>query len=351
MRNYNFTRKRRRFLLLTVAAVISAEVILRLFFSEKIRFNVQPAIYQADSALYYSYIPDTSFKVGDRTIHINKQGYIDSDFGQKTPDTFRIAFVGSCGVSGAVHKKAYYSFCPMLQQLFRENHLPVRILNCGIDGDNRSMQVFASIKHKVINFDPDLILCEYDLPFRSKPVIRDSYRDCYFEYLVDKSNHTEAGMKMVDKIGSCRGKIDVIYHSYIIRALVYLYKRTSWEEECGRPKSKLIQYIEVYEDHRLRDHRVCPENYTIQYTMEESLRMVNQLKSDLQEKNIAFFLFQYEKDRDLIRFAKENKIPLISLDITFSGKDFFFQDNHMNQYGHQKIADKFYELITKRIIN
>ncbi|MCD8262981.1 MAG: hypothetical protein LUD02_01535 [Tannerellaceae bacterium] len=110
---------------------------------------MEDAIFADDSVLFYVYKPNFDFKVGNKIVHTNKDGYIGEDFGEKTENKFRIAFVGSCGVAGSLHQPEYYSFCPILQQLFTQANSQVEILNCGIDGDYRSLELFKSIDYKV----------------------------------------------------------------------------------------------------------------------------------------------------------------------------------------------------------
>lgn len=61
------------------------ELILRIINPLYIQYGSFPShFYKYDSIIYYNYQPNTSFKVGNKIISINKQGYIGEDF--KTDD-------------------------------------------------------------------------------------------------------------------------------------------------------------------------------------------------------------------------------------------------------------------------
>jgi hypothetical protein len=301
-------------------------------------------------------VPDTAFLInGTAAYRTNKQGFIDADFGCKSPDTFRIAFVGACGVAGTVAAFEYNDFCSVLQQLFHQNHIPVRILNCGIDGAMRNLENLHLIKYKVVHFEPDMILFEYNLPIFTYGLIRECYRERLVEYPRRDPKRWDIGRQMIDNIRKYEKWIDFAYHSYIVRAMVRLYK--NWNEAQwvdGKPHGwakkefhkKLYKYIELYQTKRVELVYLWDENYK-EYTMEESIVMLQDLKKELNEKDITFFMYQYQKDDKVISVARENGIPLISINPAFTEEDFFPKNNHWNQNGYRKVAEQFYELIMK----
>jgi hypothetical protein len=339
-----------------VLTIAIAEIGLRKYCSVQLTFSLRPQIYCIDSLTNYGYVSDTTFLVNGITAYrTNKQGFIDADFGQKSPDTFRIAFAGACGVSGTIAAFEYNDFCSVLQQLFHKNHMPVRILNCGIDGAMRNLENLEMIKYKVANFEPDMILFEYNLPIFTYGLIRECYRERLVEYPRQDPKRWETGKQMIDHLSKYEKWLDVAYHSYIVRAMVRLYKNQNeaqWVE--GKPygwakkdfHKKLHKYIELYQEKKVELVYLWDENYK-EYTMEESISMLQDLKEELNEKGITFFMYQYQKDDKVISVAKENRIPLISLHPTFTENDFFPQNNHWNKNGYDKVAEHFYELIMK----
>jgi hypothetical protein len=109
---------------------------------------------------------------------------------------------------------------------------------------------------------------------------------------------------------------------------------------------KLRRYIELYEFKKVELVYMFDSHWT-EYTMEESVAMLQELNRALQKKGIRFFMYQYGKDRNIINLAKENGLPLVSLNIAFTDDDFLPEKGHWNRNGYQKVAEQFYELIMK----
>lgn len=75
--------------------------------------------------------------------------------------------------------------------------------------------------------------------------------------------------------------------------------------------------------------------------------MIDSLKQRLKKRDIQLFLLKYTKDYEAFSFAKENKLPLLTLNIDFEEDDYFYKDAHHNEKGCKKIANRLYELIVK----
>jgi hypothetical protein len=328
---------KRYIFLVVVLLILLTESVLRIFYSEKYAVAYRPTVYRSLPIVNYGYVPDTCFSLFGKKHYINKQGFIGNDFGQKTTDTFRIAIVGASSVAGTINLTAYYSFCPMLQEKFTETNTKVEVLNCGIDGGGRSLELFKSINHQVVKFQPDIILLEYALPFETWGLVRENYNG----YIVGYPHHDQDGKrrvkKMIDKLNSYKLGIDLLYNSYIMRVMIrYYFKKSEF-------KTKLSHYIELYEAKML----LLGDFNNIVCTMDESVDMLHSLKNELTEKNIKLFLFQYGRNNNVVQTAKENNLPLISLGMTFESTDYFPNDGHWNKIGNRKIAARFYEIITK----
>jgi hypothetical protein len=328
---------KKRVLFIILALLLITEVILRLFFSEKFDVAYRPVVYRSLPIVNYGYVPDTCFTLFGKTHYINKQGFIGPDFEKKTPGTFYIAVIGPSSVSGSINLKSYYSFCPMLQKKFNDHNINVQVLNCGVDGGGRSLELFNSIRYQVAGFKPDMILLEYQLPFETWTFTRENYNGYILGYPVHDMDGKNRVKKMVDKLNVYRPVINGLYHSYIIRSLVRCYFKLSGF------KTKLSWYIELYK----RKLLLLGDFIHTEYTMEKSAQMVHELKKELTENNIRFFLFQYGHNHDVVQVAKENQLPLISLKLSFESDDFFPKDGHWNEKGCQKVAGKLYELVMK----
>lgn len=322
--------------LIILSCILFTEIALRLFWSQELSIRDRhDDIFEDDSVLLYTYKPNKEFKVGGTTLHINEQGYIGKDIGPKSTDTFRIAVIGACEVAGSVHQPEYNSFVPMLQTHFSCQGDKVELLNCGIDGDNRSFEQFMSVEYKVTDFQPDIILLQYGLPFFTQYARRANYRDYKLTYPLNDPEALKRTSHMVDNLYRYSRWIKLISYSYIIRACLNMYYH--------RESNTFSYYINLYKNKNisLGDYKGK------QYSLEESVEMIQILQSRLREKGILLFLFQFGTNKEVISCAKENQLPLISLDVHFVDEDIFYKDGHWNKNGCQKIADCFYRLITR----
>jgi hypothetical protein len=325
--------KKRTVGIIIIGVIIVLEVSLRLFFTYDHVFR--PAIYRQLPVVNYGYVPDTSFILSGERYYINRQGFIGDDYIKETPDSFRIAILGSSMVSGTVNLNRYYSFCPALQRKFSENNIKVKVLNCGVDGIWRNLENFKSIKYQVLDFKPDMILSQYELPFGTKSIIRDHYKGYTVSYPLNDTVAQNDAKKVIDRFCKYEFLISLSHHSFIIKYLV---------KYCiDHSKSEYVKYLRTYQFKVFTCGDFKPE----MQTMEESVAMVHHLKKELEEANIQFFYFQTSKDEKRIKLARENHLPLISLGVSFSREDYMRNDGHLNGAGCEKVADRFYELITK----
>ena len=328
-------KKKKIILLCLVTAFITLEVLLRILYADKLDVAFRPAVYRSLPVVNYGYVPDTCFTLSGKNYYINKQGFIGNDFEEKSVDTFRIAVVGTSVVAGSINLREYYSFCPMLQENFTKNNINVQIINCGIDGGDRSLEVLKSINYQIINFNPDMILMEYVLPFSTWNLIRENYRGYIIGYPAFDKTGPEYTKQIVDNLHKFKPYFDVLYHSYVVRSIFSLYTKTS--------NSHFSWYITLYETKIFVYGNWAP----IDFTLEESADMIHEVKNKLNKLNIQFFLFTPNRDDSLIQTAKKFKLPLISLNTKFSENDYPPEEGHWNMNGCQKVADSFYETLTK----
>lgn len=317
--------------------IILAEIGLRLFWSDELYIKPRVEdVFENDPVIIYQYKSNTYINVGEEKIKVNRDGFIGEDIGPKSPDKFRIAFVGSCGVSGSVHLSEYYSFCPMLQQLFSDNHYNVEILNCGIEGNDRTLEQFLSIEYKVLALEPDIIIMESSLPILTLYTQREYYRDYQISF-PDSDFEGQARLKgMVDNLYDNEWWIKPICASYIVRGCFRFY--------ANRTSNITSAHIQLYQSKR----RISGKFRHVRYTVDESVEMITSLKQRLQEQNISLFMFDYTRNPEFYAFAKEKGLPLIPLNLDFEKQDYFPKDiTHWNGKGCQKIADRLYEIITK----
>ncbi|MCD8265153.1 MAG: hypothetical protein LUD02_14200 [Tannerellaceae bacterium] len=152
------------------------EIILRLYFSKDLDFVGTPTVYQFDPVVHYSYIPNSSFIRKGKKVNINRDGFMGNDFSVRDSNTFRIVVIGSSNISGPNHLLEYHNFPELMEKTFRENNIRVEVLNCGVDGAGRSLQLLQSIPYKILEFELDLILFECELPLYNSNISREAYR-------------------------------------------------------------------------------------------------------------------------------------------------------------------------------
>lgn len=327
---------KKKVLLISIFLVFIAEVSLKLFFSKDLDFVGTPLVYQFDSVVNYSYIPSSKFTRKGEDIFINKQGFIGNDFSVRDSNSFRIVVIGCSSVSGPNHLLEYHSFPPIIEKKFKENHYKVEVLNCGVDGFGRSVQLLQSIPYQILAFDPDLVLFECDLPMHNSNISREAYRGVNIFYPCDNIESREDVKTYVDDFLKYRGFIHILHSSYIMRVAIKLYMKLDFQNYA-------TYYIRAYQSNCWHSWG----NEQLAITMEESIYLIQQIKENLLSRNISFFLFQYHKELDIIQVAKQHNLPLISLDIDFTPEDYYYKDGHWNGNGCEKIAEKFFRLFYK----
>lgn len=327
---------KKKVLLISISLFFIAEISLRLFFPKNLDFVGTPLVYQSDSVVHYSYIPGSKFTRKGKEVFINKQGFIGKDFSVRDSNSFRIVVIGSSSVSGPNHLLEYHSFPPLIEKKFKENGYKIEVLNCGVDGYGRSKQLLQSIPYQIQAFDPNLILFECDLPLHNSNISREAYRGVNIFYPFNNIESREDVKKYVNGFLKYRDLIHIFHKSYIMRVVIKLYMRQDIQ-------NFITFYIRAYQSNCWHSWG----NEQLPITMEESVHLIQQTKKNLLSHNISFFLFQYHKNQDIIQIAKQNNLPLISLDVDFTPEDYYYKDGHWNGNGCKKIAEEFFLLFHK----
>jgi len=325
----------------------SVELILRIINPLYIQYGSFPShIYKYDSFVYYKYRPNTSFKVGNNIIPINRQGYIGEDFKTNDSTVYKIAVVGGSGVSGPNHILEYANYTFPLEEKLKNENYSVQVQNCGIDGANRSYLLLHSIYHYVMSFNPDIVLLECDLPLKSSNQVRAPYRNHLLFYPCGDNIRLQEVKAKVDKLIQYEWFFNILHQSYIFRALVK-YKMNNWGYT-----NEFDYYLSAYRTKGWGTAGVIEEELSI----EQSIFLIKELQMKLAEKNIKFFLLNtYGKTN--MQIIKDGKLPCISTRLDFiEPDDFMYKDGHLNKQGCEKIADKLcdlfikYELIPKKYL-
>ncbi len=330
-------------LLIISVIFLGIEIIGRLFFKDILHIPIKPNMYQPDSVVNYIYQPnlDYLYKPTGTKYHFNNLGFMGEDFPEKDEHKFRIAFIGDSFTSGVIYFDYYTSFCEELQHLFDENGYHVEILNCSIDGSDRGYDNYKMIHYKVVDLKPDMILLSYELPLMTQNLVREVYKDYRISYHQGNDSLRTSYINIVDRVISMERFFDIIYPLYttklFFRRIRKWNKRHDWSVITQVYAAK--QITTFYEDWVIE-----------KFSMEESVQMILSTKNELTQDSIRFFLYTIARDQEAVEIAKQYQLPLISLNIELTEEERFPKDKHANKRGNQKIAARFYALLTKHAL-
>ena len=341
--------------------LVGAEFYLRRNWKKFYMYSQTPLIYQYDSTLGFTYKPGAHFYKSGKKYTINRQGFIGNDFTvPKESNVFRIAILGSCIISGALDYTDYSNCCTTVQKLFNKNNWNVEIYNCGMDGDHRKYDIFKSIEYKCINLNPDLIICEDLLPFKSNNNVREIYRDYILEY--SKGDTVERGkiVSMVNNIHKFNLFFKLIDNVYIFKVICFKYisnrkkiqddfsKKT--DADYNNPKDEyLASMLELYI--RKKNHPVDGVRYKINnvhhqiFTMKKSIELTNKLIVKLKSKNIDFYYFTYNTNK--IKRTEELKSHFLLISPAINHTMLYDNPNHFNALGNKTFGEELYRVITE----
>jgi hypothetical protein len=343
--------------------LIIVELVVRQTWGKTFVYSSNPSIYQYDSVLGYVYKPNVEFCKSGKLFKINNQGFIGNDFPTlKKKGVFRIAILGSCLVSGALSYSDYSNCCTTIEKLFSLNHWNVEICNFGVDGGYRSYETFKSINYQVIKFNPDLILCEYSLPFKSYNVIREDYRNFVIEYARGDSALKLYYKSMIDNIYKYKFIFKIVDNVYMIKLLCFKYINyrkakledfsTMVDDNYNNPRNEYLESIlELYL--RKKNHfssvvsfKLYNERYN-QYSMKKSVQLTNELIGELKLKNIDFYYFALNSNMEIS--TADKKPHFIRINTSFD-KSMFYDVDHLNTRGNENLGEAFYNTLTKEKI-
>lgn len=347
-----------------ILTVISTEYYLRKNWDKLFIYSTTPLIYQPDSVVGFKYIPNMTFYKSGKLFKINNHGFIGDNFStSKKEGVFRIAVVGACDISGVLDNREYSNCCTTMQEEFNKNHWNVEIYNCGVDGEYRSYELFKSIKYQVIKFNPDLIICDYIIPFETIGTIREIYRG----YILEHSKYAPIAVKekyksMIDNIYKYRIVFKLIDISYITKALCikyihftkYLADKKLENEDISKKsdidyKQKphfnyFAKILELYI--RKKNHSSDTDKLPLlkKFSVKKSLQSNKELLEEMKLKKIGFvYLLFSEKPRTLY-LLKKNNIPYILVNIP-PDETMFYDIDHLNIKGNRYLGIQLYKLV------
>jgi len=335
-------------ILLILILLIGTEIFLRLTWGKSYGYSSTPLIFQSDPILGYTYIPNSRFYKAGKMYKVNNQGYIGNDFTPKKQGVFRIAFVGTCIFSGYLDYNAYSNCCTTIQDLFTQNHWNVEVLNCGVDGNSRTFEIFKSIEYKIVKFNPDLIICENLLPFESNNLTREIYKEYILDYDKDSPLLKAKYISMIEKFYKYKLLFKLIDHIYILKFLCVYY--TDYESDVSKiseeafinlqknRKDYFAQMLELYI--RKKRHYSGYELNTKKYAVSKSTERTKELIEKLKKQNTSFYYFKFSNDSKLTNI---DGLPFILLNQNFEKS--MFDGGHLNQRGNELFGRSLFNII------
>ncbi len=330
-----------KYSIISIIVVITiSEVLLRIFFHEQLKTQISPDIFQADTLLPYSHIPNKEAEISIPSIHkkfkLNNMGMIGNNVKiEKEENTFRIAIIGNCITEGIwYNEKDPYPM--ILQNIFNDKGDKIEIINYSYGtGNSFEYSRYLFIKTKLINYKPDLVLFNTDIPISHRIFKRENYHSYDIQFINEASK--KEAIKRIDYIESKKVLTSLYDLSYIIRALCKKYIENS--------NSELSLYIKTYREHS------CNIGDKLQYysfTYNSSIKLLSLLKDELNTKGIKFWLFFVSEADVLEKTLKEVNVDSFSLGIELEPSLFYKHDGHLNVTAHTIIANKMYDELIKR---
>ena len=334
-----------KILIILLAMITVGELTLRYIFPSlayDVDFIIKPALFAPDSVVNYMYIPNLDYTHPQTGVvyHTNKYGYLGTEFPEKSDSRFRIAIVGNSWISGDSSDEYYTTFCVELQRIFDQEGYKVDILNCGIEGDEIKYAIFKSVKYKVVDLEPDVILFHYNLPFADNPYTRENYRDYLMYYALGDDSTRNSEIQIIDDYIKIRDVANFIYRSNIVKVLYRVGLKYG--------KGKIKDYIKLTTTGNIGRFERWDELESF-FSLDTSVNMVKELRDELNDRGIRFSLYTIEKYEKAIDVAREYGLPFMNFNVLIDreGGDVFEVGAHPTKQGNEKIAQNFFETLTK----
>lgn len=327
-----------------ILLILLAEISLRIFFSEQLKTREYPRIYVSDSLTGYRYIPGIQGNICtpsiSKSFKINNQGYYGNDFSLHTkPGMFRIAIVGASDAAG-IWMNGYENFSMKLEKLFHQNgYRNIEVVNFAVDGKMRNVYNIRLIQREIVNYEPDLLLLNADMPF-----IHGEYRrEVYKNYVLIYNGLSEQSKKW------CQAKIDYITDhkfltffykaSYIVRAACRYYTQNYSNNNSFN--------LEVFIEKKIQ----APDISYFPYSVKKSVDMLTATRDSLSAHNCKLVLFDYERSTYHETIFTKYKLDNFFLNVRSTPDLVHKHDSHYNEEGHAVIALQLFEkLLVKNYI-
>ena len=324
--------------LLTLSLLfVVVEIYFSIKFREELKDQFSPLIYMPDTVTGYRYIPNSEDEIskpgiGRKKVKINSLGFFSPEFtAHKKTGTYRIIIVGASAASG-IWMNGKENFSVKLQRLFNNsNKKNIEVINCTLDGQGLGEGLLATIKEKLVNFEPDLILMELPIPVSTGSMYRESYKGYLLQYYTDSTR--TLGKQAIDEVES-KWFFNFCYdHFYTVRAWCRNYIQ---ENKSTRQSMLMSTYRDKISRTEMIDLSYYNFNRSVQLMKETNDTVVNRTNGKL-----VYFSYGAEKN-GIGAYLKQMGLNTIFLQCKFEDKHLSLPDSHFNESGHAMIADSLY---------
>jgi hypothetical protein len=323
-----------------IAFMLATELYFRLANREELKDQFSPLIYRPDQQFGYRYIPNSNGKISkpgipEKYVHINSAGYYTPEFKAGNDHTrFRIVIVGTSFAAG-IYMKGKDNYAVKLQNLFNHTGKKVEVINCSIDGQGRGLGNLNLVTSELTRLEPDLICMELSFPIS----FGTTYREIYKNYLIPYKTAAEKsqGMEAVDEIESKKTFKFLYDNSYIFRAYCRNYIRQ-------HQKSKEARLMRTFRDKIARTVDADEDFLTSAKSLEVLKATSDTVKHHPGQK---LLLVSYGADQyQLGSYLQSGGLQVSFLNLEFGPEQLSLPDSHINEKGHQLIAQTLFKILS-----
>lgn len=326
---------------LAVCVFLGAELLFRIRYRDVLRTRIYPRVYVPDEDLGYRYRPNTEGEICIPGIHrrfrINNKGFNGRDFVHEKPaETYRIAVIGSSNTTGIWMDGQGKNFCEMLEELLQVSGHRVEVMNFGIDGRYRAVHELRLLDTDVVEYEPDLVLMDVDLPFVCGPFRRDVYKS----YVVIYNSETEFSKKwceaVIDNIVKRRFWIGLYRMSYVARAAARYY--------MNNYNTVLSAHLRVFVENRIQ----APDVVLLPYSLKKSVQALQAARDKLAKQGGELIIFQFFASPYHRQVTGKYGLSYIELDVPAVPQFVHDHDGHYRHQGHVEVARQLFGQLRNR---
>jgi hypothetical protein len=228
------------------------------------------------------------------------------------------------------------NFCETLEEILRAAGHHVEIMNFGIDGRFRSLHEIRIIDTDVVEYSPDLVLLDIDIPFIYGSFRRAVYRNYVMIYSCENETSRRWCEAAVDEAEAQWFLIMMYRALYIVRAAVRYYMN-----RYNTPRSAKLR--------TLVENRVqAPDVVVLPYSLKRSVETLQAVRDKLEAKRAKLILFQFSPNLYYRQVTQKYDLGYIELNVPPLPPFVHDRDGHYRHVGHLEIARQMAEQLSTR---